>query len=46
MFVFMLFSMICKYIINKKRIVKVTNVRKQYREIEEKNTGITNEFIS
>lgn len=45
MFVFMLFSMICKYIINKKRIVKVTNVRKQYREIEEKNTGITNEFI-
>lgn len=45
MFFFMIFSMICKYIVQERRIVKVTNIRKKYHELEEKNTGFINEFI-
>lgn len=45
MFFFMIFSMICKYIVQERRIIKVTNIRKKYHELEEKNTGFINEFI-
>ncbi len=45
MFFFMIIIMICKFIIKKRRIIKVTNIKKNYRELEERNTGITNEFI-
>ncbi len=45
MFCFMIFSMICKYIIQERRTVKVTKLREKYHELEEKNTGFVNEFI-
>ena len=45
MFFFMVFSMICKYIVQERRIVKVTNIRKKHHKLEEKNTGVINEFI-
>ena len=41
----MIFSMICKYIIQERRTVKVTKLREKYHELEEKNTGFVNEFI-
>ena len=40
MFCFMIFSMICKYIIQERRTVKVKHLRDKYHELEEKNKYI------
>lgn len=45
MFLFLIFGMICNFIIKEQRVVKLTNIRKKYKEIEETTTGIVNEFI-
>lgn len=45
MFLFLIFGMICNFIIKEQRIVKLTNIRKKYKEIDETTTGIVNEFI-
>lgn len=45
MFLFLIFGMICNFIIKEQRVVKLTNIRKKYKEIDEKTTGIVNEFI-
>lgn len=45
MFLFLIFGMICNFIIKEQRVVKLTNIRKKYKEIDETTTGIVNEFI-
>ncbi len=45
MFLFLIFGMICNFIIKEQRVIKLTNIRKKYKEIDETTTGIVNEFI-
>ena len=45
MFLFLIFGMIFNFIIKEQRVVKLTNIRKKYKEIDETTTGIVNEFI-